>query len=229
MNLVLFDYATLHILRIMRVLRMSRGHCLLIGVGGSGRQSLSRLSVYIMQQKFVEPTHSKSYSYDNWSDDMKEMLGNSGCDHKTTTFFLSDACLKYEFMLEDTNSLLNAGEIPNLYNNEEKVMLVDRIKSGKKHDIPLTNEMEPVYDWFVEKCRTHLHVILAMSPTGNLLNERIRNYTALVNCCTIDKFFAWPNEALQAVASQFLKENFFDESLERNLVDICIEFHTNAT
>ena len=43
-----------------------------------------------------------------------------------------------------------------------------------------------------------------MSPIGNAIRERIRNFPSLVNCCTIDWFTAWPEEALEAVASKFL-------------------------
>jgi len=47
MKLVLFNAAIEHVLNILRVITTTFGHCLLIGVGGSGRKSLATLASFI--------------------------------------------------------------------------------------------------------------------------------------------------------------------------------------
>lgn len=109
---------------------------------------------------------------------------------------LSDAQMKFGFMLEDINNLLNSGEIPNLFPPEEKLQIIEKLRpvSKKEGRMNLYNNgtNEQFSDYFVEKTKAHLHIILAMSPIGNALRERLRNFPSLVNCCTFDWFTTWP-------------------------------------
>ena len=60
---------------------------------------------------------------------------------------------------------------------------------------------EAIWSYFVSKCANNLHIVLAMSPVGDQLRTRCRNFPGLVNNASIDWFFAWPEQALYAVAS----------------------------
>ena len=46
MNLVLFHNALEHVSNLVRMIRFQGGHALLVGYGGSGKQSLTRLAAY---------------------------------------------------------------------------------------------------------------------------------------------------------------------------------------
>ena len=61
MDIVLFTDAIVHVSRIYRVLNMKRGHALLVGVGGSGRHSLTKLSAYISTMNFDQLEIKKGF------------------------------------------------------------------------------------------------------------------------------------------------------------------------
>ena len=53
-----------------------------------------------------------------------------------------------------------------------------------------------LFNYFVNRCRENLHIILAFSPIGDAFRNRMRMFPSLINCCTIDWFQAWPDKAL---------------------------------
>lgn len=58
---------------------------------------------------------------------------------------------------------------------------------------------------FVTRVREYLHVVLCVSPVGDALRVRCRNFPSLINCTTIDWFFPWPEAALVSVAERFIE------------------------
>jgi dynein heavy chain len=61
MDLVLFEDAMKHVCKIARIISADCGHALLVGVGGSGKQSLSRLASSVSQYTTVGIVISSAY------------------------------------------------------------------------------------------------------------------------------------------------------------------------
>ena len=78
MNLVLFEDAMKHVCRITRIISPSSGHALLVGVGGSGKQSLSKLAAYIMFMSTYMITISSSYGMADLRTDLQFLYNKTG-------------------------------------------------------------------------------------------------------------------------------------------------------
>ena len=96
MNLVLFDDALEHITRIHRVIRMDQGHALLVGVGGSGKQSLTRLASFAAGCEVFEISLSRGYGENDFREDLKVLYQKLGLEDKKMVFLFTDAHVAQE-------------------------------------------------------------------------------------------------------------------------------------
>lgn len=76
-----------------------------------------------------------------------------------------------------------------------------------------------MYSFFIERVKKNLHIVLCFSPIGDAFRTRVRMFPSLVNCCTIDWFSEWPQDALMSVANKYT-ENL---PMERETKKKCIE------
>uniref|UniRef100_I3N0B0 Dynein axonemal heavy chain 10 n=1 Tax=Ictidomys tridecemlineatus TaxID=43179 RepID=I3N0B0_ICTTR len=206
MNLVLFDDALEHLTRVHRIIRMDRGHALLVGEGGSGKQSLARLAAFTAGYEVFEIMLSRGYSENSFREDLKSLYMKLGLENKTMIFLFTDAHVAEEGFLELINNMLTSGIVPALFTDEEKDIIFSQLgQEALKQGMGPAKES--VWQYFVNKSANNLHIVLGMSPVGDTLRTRCRNFPGLVNNTGIDWFMSWPPQALHAVAKSFLGAN----------------------
>lgn len=140
-ELVLFDHALEHLTRIHRVLRTENGHALLVGVGGSGKQSLARLAAEMAHCEVFEITLTRGYDDETFRDDLKKLYNTLGVQNKATMFLFTDNHVVEEGFLELINNMLTTGIVPALFADEEKDALVNAIREDlHANKVPVTRD-----------------------------------------------------------------------------------------
>eukprot|EP00929_Paragymnodinium_shiwhaense_P104537 TRINITY_DN6904_c0_g1_i1.p1 TRINITY_DN6904_c0_g1~~TRINITY_DN6904_c0_g1_i1.p1 ORF type:complete len:2672 (+),score=812.80 TRINITY_DN6904_c0_g1_i1:23-8017(+) len=229
MDLVCFLYMLEHLSRVARVIKSVGGNALLVGVGGSGRQSCSRLACFLADFEVFQIEIARGYDQIAFRDDLKKLTSNAGGKGEKTVFLFTDTQIKSEGFVEDLNNLLNSGEVPNLFAPDEKVQVCEMVRAAARQE-GKAPEGTPtqLYAYFVERCKRMLNVVLCFSPIGDAWRSRLRQFPSLVNCCTIDWFTEWPQDALNAVAERFLAEVEMDTSVRDSCVEMCSIFHAGT-
>jgi dynein heavy chain, axonemal len=208
MNLVFFTDAINHFCKISRILSQDRGNALLVGLGGSGRQSLTRLVGFLLKYDINYLQIGKGYGVEAFWKDIGKILIKTGCSvdknvKKNQIFLFSDTQIIHESFLEDINNILNNGEVPNLFKEDEIGLIFNSLKDMAKNE-GYTETKDSVYQYFVSNVRDQLHIVLCFSPVGEGFRNRCKQFPSIINCCTIDWFNIWPDEALKSVAERSL-------------------------
>ena len=152
MDLVLFQAALLHVSRISRIIANPAGNAMLIGVGGSGKQSLSKLTSYILGYELKQISVSGRYGVEDLKEDLKEMYMRAGVKGIPLTFLLTDTQIIDDKFLIYINGILSTGWIPGLFAQDE----MDGIFAGIRNEAKAAGIMqtpEAQTEFFITRVR----------------------------------------------------------------------------
>jgi dynein heavy chain len=219
MNLVLFDQAMEHICRIARIIDLPVGNALLVGVGGSGKQSLAKLSSYILSYDVVRIIVTSNYSMNDLKTDIQGMYLKAGVQGAQILFILTDGQITNDKFLVYINDILSSGWIPELFAKDELDGILGKVRAEAKQAGYLDTP-DQLFEFFLSKARKNLHLALCFSPVGDAFRFRARKFPGIINCTSMDWFHDWPRNALIDVANRFLSEIDFPTNEIREAVGL---------
>jgi len=222
MNLVLFGVAMEHVSRIARILYNPVGSALLVGVVGSGKQSLSKLSAFILSLEVARIVVTTTYGLTELLADMQVFFTKSGQGDIPLMFLLTDTQITNDKFLVPINDTLSNGWIPDLYPADDLEGILNKVRPFAKA-AGCQDQRDQIFGFFLDRVRKNLHIALCCSPVGDTLRFRARKFPGIINCTQIDWFHEWPQDALIDVAGRFLSEVHFPSvtSSSGEAVDLC--------
>jgi len=210
MRLVLFKQAVDHVSRITRIISTPGGSAMLVGVGGSGKQSLTRLAACILGYRVVQRS---TESISDFKQLMQYCITLAGPKNTPFVFILNDTQVFDDRLFVYINSILSCGWASGIFDQAEleNSIFAPMKRRAKLAGIPDTPSEN--LKFLFDHIRRNMHIVLCMSPVGDTLRTRVRRFPALMNCVAIDRFHSWSQEALVSVARARLENCYSsDES-----------------
>lgn len=84
----------------------------MVGVGGSGKQSLARLAAYMAGCGVFEITLTRGYDETSFREDLKKLYSMLGAENKQMVFLFTDSHVANEGFMELINNMLTSGWLP---------------------------------------------------------------------------------------------------------------------
>lgn len=165
-------------------------------------------------------------------EDLKVLYRVAGVEGTGMTFIFTDNEIKEEAFLEYLNNIIATGFISNLFAKDEMEEMCGQLIPVMKKESPRTPpSFENLSEYFSQRVKHNLHVVLCFSPIGEKFRMRSLKFPSLTSGCTIDWFQSWPEEALLAVADYYLS-NFpmnAEQQVKEDLVKLMAHVHNNVT
>lgn len=204
--LVIFDDVLEHVLRIDNVLRHPMGHLLLVGESGVGKTVLSRFVSWMNGLQVFQIKANNRYTLEQFDEDLRALFKRVGVDGEKICFIFDESNALSSSFLEKMNALLASGEIPGLFEGDDRSQLMTLLRDSiSQKDEVMMDSHDELWRRFVRTIQRNLHVIFTMNPASADFSNRCTASPALFNRCVVDWFGTWSQTALIQVVSEFTK------------------------
>ena len=186
MSLVLFQQAMEHVCRIARIIELPRGNAMLVGVGGSGKQSLARLASFICGYDVFQIAVSSTYGVNDFKENLLQLYTKAGMKGQPVTFLLTDNQIVNEKFLVFLNDLLSTGLVSDLCAAED----VDNFSNSVRAEVKAAGILETpesLWDFFIEKIRK-------CAPCDDRASRKALPLMGLVQCAALDCLVTPPSD-----------------------------------
>ena len=202
------------------------GHALLIGVGGTGKQSLSRVASFILEYL----PFMISLTSDFGMNDLKLSLQTlykaaTNKPGKPHTLIFTDAQISMEEFLVYINDILANGYVPDLFDKDALAAACAPLRNEAKSCGFQDTE---VVQYFLDKAMRNIHIVLCFSPKGNKFKQRAREFPGVISCTSMDWFHDWPKEALIDVGKNFLAKIDLPTETRDSIAQHIAEVHNSV-
>lgn len=129
---------------------MEKGHILLVGLTGSGKQSSIILGAVLSQCELMTINIRKNYGKNEFREDLFKIMKKAAIENVDVCFMFPETHILQESFLEDINNLLSSGEVPAMFSKDN----LDEIAQSTG------------YETFIKRVVSNLHIALTLSPIG---------------------------------------------------------------
>lgn len=202
-SIVFFDGAIEHVLRLARILRHPGGHALLLGLGGSGKQTLARLAASVANCTLRLAKRGRGAGHGDFREVVRGAYEAAGVHGTKVCVLLTEGDLASSAHIEDVCSMLGTGDVHGLFSADECEVIFSKLRAtGAAAGV--AGSRAAMYGAFLRRVRSHLHVVLCMSPAGERFRDTCRRHPSLVSSCNVDWYAPWSAAGLRAVATRVL-------------------------
>nr|CAI5869002.1 unnamed protein product [Callosobruchus analis] len=185
---------------VTKTLSNPGGHMLLIGKPGIGRRSAVKIASALRSAKLIEPALD---SHPHFNNDLKIAMQQSGLEGEEVYLLIGDHILNSSANCDKINLLISSSEVPELYSTTE----LDSLVKGLKDDLEQENFDGSLIQYFTERVRRKLHVIICLDADNESLWNILQDCLYFTQNCRILWKSRWSKDAVENVPRKIMTQN----------------------